>query len=187
MARSSASARALTDHDEIRQWAEERDAQPTCVKGTGGGDDIGMIRLDFPGYSGEGSLEPISWDEWLSKFDESNLALLVQDETANGEVSNFNKLVSRTTVQRASSSTGRRSGKKRQSGAKKTNRSGAVQRRRTAGASERRGSRKTAVRGKKKSASASRGRASKKSAVRSSSTKRTSSSAGGRRSNRKAA
>jgi hypothetical protein len=52
------------------------------VRGTGGPDDVGMIRLDFPGYSGEGSLEEISWDEWFDKFDESNLALLVQDETA---------------------------------------------------------------------------------------------------------
>ena len=40
------------DHDEIRRWAEERNAKPACVKGTGGGSDIGMIRLDFPGYSG---------------------------------------------------------------------------------------------------------------------------------------
>jgi hypothetical protein len=23
-----------------------------------------MIRLDFPGYSGETSLEPVEWDEW---------------------------------------------------------------------------------------------------------------------------
>jgi hypothetical protein len=37
-----------------------------------------MIRLDFPGYGGEESLEEISWDEWFDKFDERNLALLVQ-------------------------------------------------------------------------------------------------------------
>jgi len=36
-----------------------------------------MIRLDFPGYSGERSLEPIDWDDWFDKFEESNLALLV--------------------------------------------------------------------------------------------------------------
>ena len=57
-----------------------------------------MIRLDFPGYTGEGSLEEISWDEWFQKFDESGLALLVQDETARGRKSNFNKLVSRETA-----------------------------------------------------------------------------------------
>jgi hypothetical protein len=57
-----------------------------------------MIRLDFPGYSGEQSLEKIEWDEWLGKFDESGLALLVQDKTASGERSNFNKLVNRETA-----------------------------------------------------------------------------------------
>lgn len=91
-----ASARALTDHDEIRRWAEERDAKPACVKGTGRQrGDTGMIRLDFPGYSGAGSLESISWDEWFRQFDENNLALMVQDTTARGQASNFNKLVSR--------------------------------------------------------------------------------------------
>ena len=95
MARTAASARPLTDHDEIRRWAEERNAKPSCVRRTGGGNDVGMIRLDFPGYSGEGSLEEISWDDWFQKFDESNLALLVQDQTARGQQSNFNKLVSR--------------------------------------------------------------------------------------------
>jgi hypothetical protein len=98
MARTSASSRALTDHNEVRRWAEERGAHPACVRGTGDNNDVGMIRLDFPGYSGEGKLEEIFWDEWFDKFDESGLALLVQDETAGGQRSNFNKLVSRETA-----------------------------------------------------------------------------------------
>ncbi|HZQ20793.1 MAG TPA: hypothetical protein VFA90_19045 [Terriglobales bacterium] len=60
MARASSTSRALTDHDEIRRWAEERDAKPACVRGTGGRGDVGMIRLDFLGYSGEGKLEEVS-------------------------------------------------------------------------------------------------------------------------------
>ncbi len=88
-----------TDHETIRSWAEERGAKPTCVKGTGGGSDVGMIRLDFPGYSGEGKLEPISWEEWSEKFDENDLVLLFQEETAGGQRSNFNKLVKRETVE----------------------------------------------------------------------------------------
>ena len=88
-------SRTLVDHEEIRRWAEERGGQPACVRGTGGDDDVGMIRLDFPGYSGEESLEPIEWDDWFDKFDERKLALLVQDETASGQQSNFNKLVAR--------------------------------------------------------------------------------------------
>jgi hypothetical protein len=65
--------RVLTDYEEIREWAERRNARPARVKGTGGGEDTGMIRLDFPGYSGEDSLQPISWDDWFEKFDESGL------------------------------------------------------------------------------------------------------------------
>ncbi|HVW10828.1 MAG TPA: hypothetical protein VHC90_19715 [Bryobacteraceae bacterium] len=88
-------SRELTSHEEIRHWAEERKAVPSCVKGTGGGKDEGMIRLDFPGYSGEQTLQEISWDDWFEKFDDNNLALLVQDTTAVGTKSNFNKLVRR--------------------------------------------------------------------------------------------
>lgn len=98
MARTSSSSKPLTDHEEIRRWAEERGAKPTCVRGTGSSNDVGMIRLDFPGYTGEDKLEEIPWDEWFDKFDENGLALLVQDRTARGQRSNFNKLVSRETA-----------------------------------------------------------------------------------------
>jgi hypothetical protein len=92
-------AHPLTDHDEIRRWAEERGAVPSRVLGTGGGEDPGMIRLDFPGYSGEESLEEIGWDDWFEKFDENGLALMVQDIASDGQKSNFNKLVKRTTAE----------------------------------------------------------------------------------------
>jgi hypothetical protein len=68
------------------------------VRRTGGKGDIGMIRLDFPGYSGAASLEHISWNDWFEKFDESGLALLHQNTTARGQKSNFNKLVARETA-----------------------------------------------------------------------------------------
>src|SRR5947209_3759461 len=73
MARSSASAHVLTDREEIQSWAEERNGKPACVRGTGGAEDVGMIRIDFPGYSGENSLQEISWDEWFDKFQERGL------------------------------------------------------------------------------------------------------------------
>jgi anaerobic selenocysteine-containing dehydrogenase len=85
-----------SDHEEIRRWAEERGARPACVRGTEGkrGDSC-LLRLDFPGYSGDDSLEEISWDEFFKIFDKSKLALLHQEKTAGGKKSNFNKLVSR--------------------------------------------------------------------------------------------
>lgn len=96
---SSHQSRTTTDHNEIRRWAEARGAHPACVKGTGGAKDVGMIRLDFPGYSGGDSLQAISWDDWFRAFDENNLALVYQETTSDGERSNFNKLVARDTAE----------------------------------------------------------------------------------------
>lgn len=93
------SAKPITDHAQIKRWAEERGGKPAHVIGTGGDEDVGMIRIDFPGYSGAGKLEEIAWDDWFLKFDERELALIVQEETASGETSNFNKLVSRHTAE----------------------------------------------------------------------------------------
>lgn len=84
-----------TDHDEIRRWVEEHGGRPAVVKGTGYRDDPGILRIDFPGGSGEGELEPIDWDRWFAKFDESGLAFLYQEEKASGEDSTFHKLVKR--------------------------------------------------------------------------------------------
>ncbi len=93
-------ARSLTttDHDTIRRWAEERGGKPSEVGSTARGDDVGIIRIDFPGYSGEGKLEEIAWEEWFKKFDESSLALVYEEHTSGGERSNFNKLVGRETA-----------------------------------------------------------------------------------------
>jgi hypothetical protein len=84
-----------TDHDEIRRWVEERGGCPAHVKATGGDGDPGILRIDYTGFSGEESLEQISWDEWFDAFEENDLAFLYQDETADGEESRFSKLVNR--------------------------------------------------------------------------------------------
>lgn len=93
--KASAGSNTTTDHEEIRRWAEERGGKPACVKGTGSKSDTGMIRIDFPGYSGGDSLQEIEWDEFFEKFDENGLALVYQEQTAGGQKSNFNKLVKR--------------------------------------------------------------------------------------------
>jgi hypothetical protein len=87
------------DHSVIRRWAETRGAHPAAVKRTSKAHDPGIIRLDFPGYSGEDSLVEISWDEFFEKFEEKELALVYQEHTADGKVSNFNKLVNRNSVE----------------------------------------------------------------------------------------
>jgi hypothetical protein len=83
------------DHEEIRRWVEEHDGEPASVRGTEGGDEAGVLRIDFPGGAGADQLEHISWDEWFEKFEEADLAFLYQERKASGEDSTFFKLVSR--------------------------------------------------------------------------------------------
>jgi hypothetical protein len=89
---TSGTSKLTTDHDTIRKWVEERDGKPSSVKNTDNG--VGILRIDFPGYSGEDSLEHISWDDFFKKFDDSGLAFLYQEDTADGKQSRFNKFVS---------------------------------------------------------------------------------------------
>ena len=83
-----------TDLEEIKQWAEARDGKPSRVKGTESGkNNDGVLRINFPGYSGEDTLEEMTWDDWYKVFQENNLAFLYQEETAVGKESRFFKLV----------------------------------------------------------------------------------------------
>jgi hypothetical protein len=91
---ASTSSRITIDHDAIRCWAEERGAKPAVIFAGKADDDPGTVRLEFPG-SRDTSLREIGWDEWLQKFDRSRLALLYQEQTANGERSSFCKMVHR--------------------------------------------------------------------------------------------
>lgn len=80
-----------TDHEVIRRWAEEREARPATVPGTGPEDRAGVLRFDFPGYGGEG-LEHISWDEWFQTFEVRGLNFIYQEHLRSGKPSNFFRL-----------------------------------------------------------------------------------------------
>jgi len=88
-------SKSTTDHKKIREWVEERGGYPAMVKGTGKNGKFGVLRIDFPGYSGEETLERITWDEFFWAFDGSNLAFLFQEETKEGDESRFSKLINR--------------------------------------------------------------------------------------------
>jgi hypothetical protein len=85
MARTSVLARSLTAPEESRQCVDEHGATPAPEQEPGSNTHAGLIRFDFPGHIGEQSLEAIGWEEWFEKFKESNLAPLVQDETATSQ------------------------------------------------------------------------------------------------------
>lgn len=76
----------LTNHTEIKSWAEKHKMKPAQVA-----DAEGLLRLMKPSSAKSDSdgLEEISWNDWFEKFDDSKLALLCQSD------SDFNKLVSR--------------------------------------------------------------------------------------------
>jgi len=95
MATATHSSKRTTDHQTIRRWAEERGGKPATVKATEHGDQPGILRIDFPGRSGETTLDHISWDDFFEKFDCANLAMIYQDKTAEGETSYFCKFVNR--------------------------------------------------------------------------------------------
>ena len=142
--------RSTRDREEIRRWAEERGGKPSHVKRTGAGEDIGILRIDFPGYTGEESLEPISWEDWFDKFEDQDLVLIFQEETAGGERSNFNKIVSAETAQNAPKKKSAPAAKKKKAAA--TKKAPAATKKKAAKSAAKRGVKKAAA--KKSSARA---------------------------------
>ena len=105
-----ASAKATIDHDQIRKWVEARGGYPAHVKRTGTRrGNPGVLRIDYPGFSGEESLERIDWDQWFEWFDRDKLAFLYQDE----KKSRFSKLVDRSTVEVAAAPARKRAATKK--------------------------------------------------------------------------
>ena len=93
---SKGESQKTTDPNKIRKWAEERDGKPAIVRGTEDGNEGGgVLRINFPGYSGEDTMKEVSWDEWFKVFKNRNLEFLYQDETSGGKESRFFKLVNK--------------------------------------------------------------------------------------------
>lgn len=90
-------ASTTINHGTIRKWIEDRGGVPATVEETASGnEDVGILRVDFPDPGGDDSnLTTISWEEFFAKFDESKLAFLRADQTAEGETSRFCKFVHR--------------------------------------------------------------------------------------------
>lgn len=105
-------SKTTRDHDEIRKWAEERGAIPAEVKGTERGGEAGILRFEFPKARNhnDDKLEEIEWEDFFEKFDANNLELLYQEVTADGEQSNFNKLIHPESEEHSSHKSGSGSG-----------------------------------------------------------------------------
>jgi hypothetical protein len=88
-------AKTTINHKEIQKWVEARGGKPARVKRTARRGDQGILRIDYPGFSGEESLETIGWNEWFDTFDDHNLAFVYQDRVKTGAMSRFSKLIAR--------------------------------------------------------------------------------------------
>lgn len=88
-------ANTTTDHDTIRSWAEKHGGKPAAVDRTHHDGDVGIIRIMFPKnkQSEHDSLVEISWEEFFQQFDESELALVYEEQSL------FSKLVGRDTLE----------------------------------------------------------------------------------------
>jgi hypothetical protein len=84
-----ASAKRTRNHDETRNWAEQRGGIPTIVKGTNG-----LMRIDFIRGAKSGgrapSLEEVDWKRWFQLFDDNALSFLYSPQ----KESKFFKVVS---------------------------------------------------------------------------------------------
>lgn len=155
MAARRSSGKVTTNHEEIRRWVESKGGCPARVKGTGRGSDPGILRIDYPGFSGVETLERMPWDKWFDAFDKNNLAMVYQP------TSRFSKLVSRETAQVKA---GTRATPRRAAGAKRaTAKRGAAKRgakkttaRRTTAATTGRGTAKRATTAKRPATRAKR-------------------------------
>lgn len=87
--------KSTTDHDTIKKWAESRNGNPGVI--TREGEETEILRIDFPGYAEE-NIEGIEWSKWFDIFDKNELAFIYQEETKEGQRSNFNKIVTRETA-----------------------------------------------------------------------------------------
>ena len=97
---TTAASYTTTDHDVIRAWAEARGARPASVAATGGGNDAGILRLDFPGADdNDDGLNDIDWTPFFETFDDRKLAFVYQEKTSDGSVSRFSRFISRDSAE----------------------------------------------------------------------------------------
>ena len=96
----------LTDHETIRDWAAARMGAPAIVdvSPAGGTQPMLMIVFDQAAYQDQdrpdrpensGGRQLVEWDEWFKLFDESKLALVVEEEVP-GRHDNYHQFVRRS-------------------------------------------------------------------------------------------
>ena len=83
------------NYNHRKDWIEERGGRPAVVADTHDRHGSGILRVDFPGFSGEHSLEEVEWEEFFEIFEDRSLAFLYQESTRDGSESRFFKFIDR--------------------------------------------------------------------------------------------
>ncbi len=66
---------STVDHARIRRWVEAHGGHPAVAAGsTQGGTPT--LRIDFPGYTDEEFLEPVSWETFFARLEAERLAFV---------------------------------------------------------------------------------------------------------------
>jgi hypothetical protein len=81
------------DHRLIKEWVMARGGVPGRVEGTvSPADEEGTLDIKFPEKTGKNVI-PISWNEFFTEFEQSNLAFLFEEDHGDGLKSKFFKLI----------------------------------------------------------------------------------------------
>jgi hypothetical protein len=80
--RADEGQRTTSDHEEIRAWADARNASPATERGAAAGTPIRVLRFRFSHTPPE-HVEPIDWTSWFQTFDSLRLRF-VYVEPADG-------------------------------------------------------------------------------------------------------
>lgn len=81
--------KSTTDHNEIKQWAEDHHGVPAVIKNTEEGSGAGLLRIHFPENSDDQDFKELSWDNFFDTFDKKGLEFIYQDE----KESTFHKFI----------------------------------------------------------------------------------------------
>jgi hypothetical protein len=83
MANNNVQAMRTIDHEDIKQWIEERGGRPSVVVSTRS-NDTGMLHIDFG--EGEYDTEQVSWEDFFRIFEEYDLAFIYEESVSDDAI-----------------------------------------------------------------------------------------------------
>jgi hypothetical protein len=81
------------DHKLIKEWVVSRGGIPgRVIENEAPTEENGVLDIKFPERT-DNKVIPITWNEFFTRFEQSNLAFLFEDDNRNGVKSKFFKLI----------------------------------------------------------------------------------------------